>query len=222
MDNTVYSNILFATDCGPQSLYIGQHAIKLGKICQATVQILHVVEPPMTYTANFSLHEKQIDETKTHASKSLHALCTQLELGIERSLIVIGSPQATILEISIKHKCDLIVIGSHGVGGYTHALGSTAHSLLENAHCDVLIVQVSHLEHAVKSAIPGEFLWQRQELPSPHLNSPRYGSEKGFGEVVKRGPRLTNRPYNSPYKGGTRTRTSEDESDPQNKSEEDG
>jgi nucleotide-binding universal stress UspA family protein len=215
VDN-IYNRIIFATDLGPQSYYIGLQATKLSKICQAQILALHVVEPPITYTANFSERDKFIKNVKTSAEKSLQALCVQLGLSADCQMIRIGTPQEEILNESIKDHCDLIVVGSHGIGGYTHSLGSTAHHLLSEAHCDVLIIQVSHLQKAIETAQPsGLYLWQNPLINPPGTpyveRGPKYsGSSHGFGESIKRGPRPTTRPPKSP-KGGTRTRSSEED-----------
>lgn len=215
---TLYTKILFATDLGPQSLYIGEHAKKLSSICQAKLYIMHVIEPPLIYTAYFSEHEKEIERIKQNAKKSLNALSQELGIQPEDQILATGSPQEEILEIRDKKQCDLIVVGSHGIGGYTHSLGSTANHLLSESKSDVLIVQVKHLQKNIEivPASSGLYLWQT--LGSPHhpkqaMRGQYSGSEKGFGEEIKRGPRLSKRPPGSPYHGGTRTDTSNDNDD---------
>lgn len=208
----IFSRILFATDLGPQSLYIGQQAVKLSSLCEAQLFALHVIEPPITYTSDFSGHDKSIEKSKTLATKSLTALCTQLEIPITQQLIQVGIPQSEILELCTKKRCDLIVVGSAGIGGYTHSLGSTAHKLLTEAPCNVFIVQVRSLEPQV--AQHAEYFWEPPHQPSSTLRPQgptQGGSISGFGEDIRRGPHLTNRPIGTPYKGGTRTRTSEEE-----------
>lgn len=217
----MYSRLLFSTDLGPQSLYIGQRAFRLSQICEAELHILHVIEPPVTYTTNFSEREKILKKAQDVAKASLSALSVQLGLKESQQIISVGSPQNEILDIAFKGQMDLIIVGSHGIGGYTHALGSTAHYILSEAYCDVLIIQVSHLQEGIANEPPlkGEYLWQNRAIsstsatakPGSPIGTLKYGSEKGFGEEVRRGPRPTIRPSNSPYKGGTRSRTSEDE-----------
>lgn len=220
MMDKIYNQILFSTDLGPQSLYIGQRALSLSKTCHATLNLLHVIEPPITYTTNFSDREKKLITANEDAQKSLSALSQQLHVEKAQQNILLGTPQLEILEFAYSHHIDLIIVGSHGIGGYTHSLGSTAHYLLSEAFCDVLIIQVSHLKDVIIDEPPrtGKYLWQDNPLtppktkPSGGENTPKFGgSNKGFGEEIRRGPRLTNRPGSSPYKGGTRTRTSEED-----------
>lgn len=205
----LYSRIILGTDLGPQSLYIGQQAKQLALLCQAELIILHVVEASIAYTAHFAEQNTNLKKSQENAYKSLQAFCTKLSISEDQALLKTGTPQDTLLETVSEKHCDLVIVGSHGVGGYTHLLGSTAHHLLEHAPCNVLIVQVTHLKKEIQTTMPKDkFLWQQPFL----LDAPtQYGSAHGFGEVVKRGPRLTKRPATSPYKGGTRTRTSDNE-----------
>lgn len=213
----VYENMLFATDLGPQSLYIGQQALALSQLCGAKLSVIHVIEPPVTYTTEFAKHDTQLEQAKLKAKDSLQALGNQLTILQQNQMLEVGIPQEEILAASIHHHCDLIIVGSHGIGGYTHLLGSTAHHLLENAPCNVLIVQVSQLEKMIQKTLPKEaFLWQQPQLYDilkKGQKPPQYGSIHGFGEVVRRGPHPSKRPGNIPYKGGTRTRTSEESND---------
>jgi universal stress protein A len=212
----VYSKIIVATDLGPQSLYIAEQALALSRLCKASLLVLHVIEPPLAMT-DFARRETEIAQKQTQAQKSLQDLCLQLGVGNNHQFLAVGEGQVEILRVANEQQCDLIVAGSHGVGGYTHALGSTAQHIITNAHCNVLVVQVSHLKDIIEKTVPKatEHPWQMQELRSttPQFSAPSFGSKKGFGEEVKRGPRLSPRPGGSPYRGGTRK--SENEPDPE-------
>ncbi|MBS0288112.1 MAG: universal stress protein [Proteobacteria bacterium] len=215
----IYGRIIFATDLGPQSLYIGQHAAKISRLCQAQLIAMHVIEPPLTYTVEFNKRDAQLKDQLKRASLSLAALCEQLKIKDIEQVVKVGSPQNEILTQSLHLQCDLIVVGSHGVGGYTHALGSTAHHLLSEAHCDVLTVQVTHLEQAIQPNPSAElYLWQALDTKkiqkTPQARGPKYtSSEHGFGGYVQRGPRLTMRPPGTPIRGGTRRKDKSEDPD---------
>lgn len=206
----MYSRIIFATDLGPQSLYIAEQALSLSLLCKAQLWVLHVIEPPLAELTDFAGREAAIEKKKFLAQKSLQDLCRQLSVEKDRQLLAMGEAQVEILSVAKEQQCDLIVLGSHGVGGYTHALGSTAQHIIVNAHCNVLVVQVSHLKDIIEKTVPNpkEHPWQ-----IPQITTPTYGSKKGFGGEVKRGPRLSPRPGGSPYRGGTRK--PENEPDPE-------
>ncbi len=213
----LYQRIIFATDLGPQSLYIANHAVKLSRLCQASLIALHVVEPPMTYTVQFHERDENLKAATDNAAVSLKALCEKLASPEIVQIIQVGAPQDQILALSIQHDCDLIIVGSHGVGGYSHALGSTAHHLQNESHCDLLTVQVRHLQKVIGNQAPsGRYLWQLLDenkiANTSSRKDPTYGSAHGFGEQVHSGPRLSPRPPGAPYRGGSRKdKTDKDE-----------
>ncbi len=204
----IYSKILYATDLGPQSLYIAEQALALSQLCEASMLVLHVIEPPLMGVADFSQREKAIAQKQQLAQKSVQDLCQHLQVPAKQQFIRVGEGQADILQVAKEEQCDLIVVGSHGVGGYMHALGSTAHHIITHAHCNVLIVQVTYLKEVIEKTVKrsGEHLWETTKKTGDKLGftGPSYGSKKGFGDEVKRGPRLSPRPPGSPYRGGTR------------------
>lgn len=211
----IYRSIIFATDLGPQSLYIGQHAVKINALCNAQLFALHVVEPPMTHAKDFHERDALLSKSVESATKSLAALCQQLNVANMTQIVKVGSPQDEILTTSAHHQCDLIIVGSHGIGGYTHALGSTTHYLLNESHCDVLTVQVTHLKDAVPAkAPPNQYLWQvfddKKIKELNKITSKYMSSEHGFGAQVKYGPKPSMRPPGAPFKGGTRKNEDDD------------
>lgn len=217
-----YNKVLLATDLGPQSIYIGERAKALCQCLQAELFILHVIECPLSYFAQFSAMEKTLSKMKIHAEKSLRALCVELEIPTHYQILRQGSPQNEIIHLAQTEEFRLLVLGSHGVGGYAHAFGSTAHNLLTHASCDVLTVQVSHLQPIISRTLPEEndFLWkpfvrfssslqQTKEQKEPKFSSSRHG----FGENIQRGPRLTPRPPHAPYQGNASSERTKKERD---------
>jgi len=218
--NKLYSHLFIGVDLGPLSFYIVKRAIQISQFDEVKLSVLHVVEPSMVYTAHFSEQEATNKQALKIASQSLAALCSQFKKTQIAQLITVGDPQSEIIRQAALIKSDLIVVGNQGIGGYTHTMGSTAHFILNNAECDVLVVQVNHLNEIIAKTVPqqGEYLWQAftQDLPHPtyveHKGPQWSGSKHGFGENIKRGPRLTMRPAHSPYHGGTRENNDEEES----------
>lgn len=205
----IYTHLLVALDLGPQSLYIAKQCQEIASIFGAQLTCLHVVEPPMTYMTEFARRQKIIEKNIAMAETSLEALCAKLHYPNIDWIVAEGAAQHQILAVAQAQQCDLIMVGSHGVGGYTHLLGSTAQHILTNAPCDVFIIQVAHLEQLLAKQPSQHCQWQEvpEDLPRPLTSSvahspPHGGSRKGFGENIRRGPRLVNRPANFPYKGG--------------------
>lgn len=204
-----YQNILVAIDLGQQSLYIAQQAVQLANVFSAHLKLMHIIEPPMSYTIDYSSHEKWIQKKQSESEKSLNALSKRLNYEKMELLTAIGSPQDEILRVAHSDRVDLILVGSHGMGGYSHLLGSTAHQVLSFSPCDVLIVQVSHLQDQLKMEPSQTYLWESPlpqeatQAKTPRFEGPPHGgSVHGFGENISRGPRLVHRPNHYPYKGG--------------------
>ena len=56
--------------------------------------------------------------------------------------VIVGSPPQIIVETANEWEADLIIIGSHGYGFWSRVLlGSVSNSVLQHAHCSVLIVR---------------------------------------------------------------------------------
>lgn len=60
----------------------------------------------------------------------------------------VGSPVERILEVAQEIDADLIVLGSHGLGGWKRLLlGSVSDGVLHHAHCSVLIARGKNVPH---------------------------------------------------------------------------
>ena len=56
--------------------------------------------------------------------------------------LVFGSPAESIIDMAKKHDCDLIIMGTRGLGGLRGLLlGSQTHKVISLAHCPVLAVK---------------------------------------------------------------------------------
>jgi len=61
---------------------------------------------------------------------------------VEGSHLTAGRPEAEIVTLAEEIGAGLIVMGSRGVGGIRRALmGSVSDSVLQHAHCPVLVVR---------------------------------------------------------------------------------
>ncbi len=88
---------------------------------------------------------------REHADKVLRETCEKLE-GICRDLtvtsdVLFGSPESRIVETAEETGCDLIVVGSHGYSRWERLLlGSVSQSVVQHAHCSVLVVRADTAE----------------------------------------------------------------------------
>ncbi len=143
--SSLFSRILVAVDRSENSDRALEYALKLAKVQESKVTILHVVEPlpsaPETYTAVHALETAAGDE----ARKFLDGLAerAQKEYNVKPELVwKIGHPAAVIIDVAKTVDADLIVMGSRGLGGFKEMLlGSVSHAVVNHAKVPVLIVR---------------------------------------------------------------------------------
>jgi len=59
-----------------------------------------------------------------------------------RTILMEGRPSATIVDVAEKEGCDMIVMGSRGIGGITGwVLGSTSHRVAASCKKPVMIIK---------------------------------------------------------------------------------
>ncbi|MBX3244236.1 MAG: universal stress protein [Acidobacteria bacterium] len=88
---------------------------------------------------------------REHADKVLRETCEKLE-GICKDLsvasdVLFGSPESRIVETAEEMGTDLIIVGSHGYSRWERLLlGSVSQSVVQHAHCSVLVVRAKQAE----------------------------------------------------------------------------
>jgi universal stress protein A len=56
--------------------------------------------------------------------------------------IEVGPVKAEMISLINKEKIDCLILGSHGRHGFSELLGSTAHSAVHSAPCDVITLRI--------------------------------------------------------------------------------
>ncbi|MFI5325457.1 MAG: universal stress protein [Candidatus Rokuibacteriota bacterium] len=134
------NEILFPTDFSPASEAAGRIAREMAVQAGARLHVLHVV-PPVT---DPSLPAE-------HLARAGRALADGLR--VETALLS-GWAGRNIVDYAREKRIDLIVVGTHGRTGISHAiLGSVAETVVRQAPCLVLTVPASLL--AERGAVPG-------------------------------------------------------------------
>jgi universal stress protein A len=147
----MFKRILVPTDFSDPSDAALDYARVLAGQFNATIQLLHVVEPPFDAAA-FS-NEALIGNTAgiyealmTEARSQLACRARPDDIarhGITTE-IVTGQSAATIVQYATDHRMDLIVMGTHGRTGIAHLLmGSVAEHVVRRAVCPVMTVRYS-------------------------------------------------------------------------------
>ena len=144
--------ILVATDFGEASDAALEYGRDLARTYGATLHVLHVAENLVVPYADFgSLAllpqlQSEIDEA---ARKRMAELVTDEDRTMLHAkpvvLAAFGTAEA-IVEYAKIRNVDVIVMGTHGRGGFAHLLmGSVAERVVRTAPCPVLTVR--HPEH---------------------------------------------------------------------------
>lgn len=144
----VYQHILVAIDFSENSVKALKKALQLAADSTARVELLHVVDVPvypvLEDAAVMGLPGIWDDEIAT----KLMTLSTEKlkriadEYAIEDYKTIEGIPSSEITVIAKENQADLIVMGFHGLSGLRKLIGSTTHSVINNAPCDVLAIKL--------------------------------------------------------------------------------
>ena len=136
--------ILVPVDFSDCSLDALKYAVVVARQTQASLMLLHVLEP-VSYGLDFTLGQSKTRhlevETWTKRLEELAATHQQPDLVVESRLRG-GFPSDSILDAAKTMPCDLIVMGTHGRRGISHTIsGSVAEAVLRKAHCPVIAVR---------------------------------------------------------------------------------
>jgi nucleotide-binding universal stress UspA family protein len=120
------------------------YAVMLTQPFHATLTLLHVVEPVQTGFLVEAFVPRQFQgQARERALRELTTWASQLPdtVRVGRPLVKAGRSWEIIVAVAQKTHADLIVMGTHGRSGLSHAvLGSVAERVIRHAPCPVLTV----------------------------------------------------------------------------------
>jgi nucleotide-binding universal stress UspA family protein len=129
------------SDCSLDAL---EYAVIVAQRVQASLTLLHVMEP-VSYGLDFTFpHPEKRERMREAITSRLDGLVSALASAQVTAdyLLRGGLPNDSILEAARTGSADLIVMGTHGRRGLSHAFyGSVAESVLRQSHCPVLTVR---------------------------------------------------------------------------------
>jgi nucleotide-binding universal stress UspA family protein len=142
-------NILVATDFGAASGTALRYGRALAAQFSARLHVLHVTENlHLAASSGYgytSLPYRLQQELESAARKQTDALLTEEDrraLGAIAVTMTDNSPAAAIAEYARGNDIDLVLVGTHGRGGFSHLLmGSVAERVVRTAPCPVLTVR---------------------------------------------------------------------------------
>ena len=151
------NKILYATDLSANSAYAFRYAIRAAERYDASIVILHVLQPISDAAAigYYIDKEKQKQLLEEAVNHTMDRIRRRLKVFIERDLkdepqcadkcvsieVCHGYPVDVILRKADELDCDAIVMGTHGKGKLRHTfLGSTARKILRRVRKPVFII----------------------------------------------------------------------------------
>jgi len=143
----MYKRILIATDGSDKSRKASEEGVELAKAIGASVIVINVVNEVVVASAVRQLgsDRKEVEEKLTVAGKkAVDEIKKMAEAaGVKADTILrIGVPANTVIDVSGAEKADLIVMGSHGESGASKLLiGSVVQKVLYWATIPVLVVR---------------------------------------------------------------------------------
>lgn len=140
----MYTTILHATDLGGNHFKLCQQALKLAQSLGADIHFLHVIEPPASLQLAQGLgFTEVINPPVEDVVAVMRILGEALNIPVSHQHVETGSTYQNVLKLVSALACDLVILGSHSDDGLPAFLGSTAHSIIHHAPCDVLTIKTS-------------------------------------------------------------------------------
>jgi nucleotide-binding universal stress UspA family protein len=137
--------ILLPVDGSSSSLEAVHHAIRLVRDgLQADFVLANVQEPSSLYEM-VVVHDPQAlrrmaTEAGTHALATADALLN--DAGIDHEMeVATGEPAHTLIDLIENYRCDVVIMGAHGMGESSASFGAVAQELLRHAPVPVMIVR---------------------------------------------------------------------------------
>jgi nucleotide-binding universal stress UspA family protein len=138
-----FSSILCPVDFSDQSQVALRWAVALATRFQSRLTVLSAVEPLL---AEAALSRYGVDLAKVEGEGALREFAAAAVAAVSPGLapaieVRVGKPPAAIAATADAHQCDLVVIGTHGLGGLRKLLlGSTTEQVLRRTRVPVLAV----------------------------------------------------------------------------------
>ncbi len=139
---TIYKHVLVATDLSQENQLIIERGVDLAKLFSAKISFLHVIEPLPGYGYAYVGIADIEAELEAEAKKSMENLAKKYAVPLECCHIKIGSMKLELADLVRNEQVDCLVVGSHGRHGVSELLGSTAHTAVHSAPCDVMTVRI--------------------------------------------------------------------------------
>ncbi|WHZ24309.1 MAG: Universal stress protein family [Nitrospira sp.] len=150
-------NILVAVDFSSPSLNAAEYAIQLANSLGCKLTLMHVLEP-LCYDLDCGLGLiEQETRKRDHWNRQLSELKDLIiSFGLPAEVEISGGfPSDAILASTLRHRSDLVVMGTHGRRGVSgRRFGSVAEAVLRRATCPVVTVKQPKFAPGHRRVVP--------------------------------------------------------------------
>lgn len=154
-----YQSILVAVDFCEHCEQTLSRGLQLAKFYGASINVVHVVDLPshpvleevavlgLPSVLGSDLTVKMVEKSEPFKLARSRLNTLLIDAGLEPSVgtLLVGSPSIELLNHATEIKAELIVMGRRKVRGLQHLLGSTTDSVLHQATCDVLAINLERV-----------------------------------------------------------------------------
>jgi nucleotide-binding universal stress UspA family protein len=139
-----FRSVLCPIDFSEHSRRALEYAAAVALDTRAPLHVLYVSDPLLVASAAAAFHNRQLQEQtarelQTFIERTLPPR-TRTQLRVTAAVLV-GTPADQIVKAAARRRCDLIVVGAHGVNAAKRLLvGSTTLTLLQRATVPVLAI----------------------------------------------------------------------------------
>jgi universal stress protein A len=145
--NPLIQQIVVPIDFSDASVRAAQYAAALARRLDASVHLVHVLEPSEMVGGTFEFYggppAEYLDRLYWKRRSQLVAVGASLGDGVHvTSEVRHGTPADSIKNAAIDYGADLVIMSTHGRSGLSHLLmGSVAEQVIRTARCPVLVVR---------------------------------------------------------------------------------
>jgi len=139
----MYTRILYATDGSSAAQHALRHARDLAQKCGAEIILVHVFHNIEEFGESPYFSELEEDRKRAGETVIGQAMTQLQDSGVTVHIEPCeGHPAEAIINVAQVRNCDLIVMGSRGLGKFQELLlGSVSDKVIRRAPCPVLIVR---------------------------------------------------------------------------------
>lgn len=184
MKNFNLKKILIPLDFSETALLALEHGAHMASLFKADIILLHVLKPnlPVYMAENMPVPIDIMQYEEQRATQKLEKLSSEIrhKYGVAvESLCATGFVCTTIVSIGEEYKADLIIMGTHGISGFSERfIGSNAYKVVNDSTCPVITVQTHAVEKGFKDIVLpiDHSFYSRQKVAHAVEIAKHYGS----------------------------------------------